>query len=346
MPPGKPTHAKNDPAMGQAAALCEEFLEQCPLCHWVVDPFLRFVRISGNVEPIFGRPASELKGTAVAKLGNSRPATWTERFGRVFAGETVALREIVGSVAWGITLFPIRVEGEIRYAGGLARDNAPWIKAEQDLRHRVLTALNAQEFERSMLSRFLHDSVGQNLTAFGLQLDLIRMDLEPISPESGARLGEIQKLLEEMMEKVREYSYELNPSTVERAGLRSALDRLAGRIRERFAGALRINVDPSLKLEKKTAAAFYHIAQEAVENSVQHSGCSTIEIAIKSSRAGTFLEVRDNGRGFDPADVAGTGRGLGILTMQHYAAQAGLDLSVTSHRGRGTVVRATSPGAG
>ena len=122
------------------------------------------------------------------------------------------------------------MDGDIRYAGGLAREITPWGSAEQELRHTVLGALKAQEFERNMLSKFLHDSVGQNLTALGLQLDLIRMDLETTSPDVCARIGEMQKLLEEMMEDVREYSYELNPSTVERAGLRAALDRLAARM--------------------------------------------------------------------------------------------------------------------
>ena len=120
----------------------------------------------------------------------------------------------------------------------MAREITPWSNAEQELRHTVLGALKAQEFERTMVSKFLHDSVGQNLTALGLQLDLIRMDLETVSPETCARVVEIQKLLEEMMESVREYSYELNPSTVERAGLRPALDRLASRIRARYPGTL------------------------------------------------------------------------------------------------------------
>ncbi len=88
------------------------------------------------------------------------------------------------------------------------------------------------------------------------------------------------------MQRVREYSYELNPSTVERAGLRSALDRLTGRIRGRFTGALRVNVDPSLKIDPKIASAMYQIAQEAVENAVQHASCSAIEIAVKSTRSG------------------------------------------------------------
>jgi signal transduction histidine kinase len=101
-------------------------------------------------------------------------------------------------------------------------------------------------------------------------------------------------------------------------------------------------VDPSLKLDPKLASAFFQIAQEAVENAVQHSGCSMIEIAVKSTRNAPVLEVKDNGRGFDPGDLDGGGRGLGLLSMEHYAAQAGLDLSITSNRNTGTSVRAAA----
>jgi two-component system NarL family sensor kinase len=257
----------------------------------------------------------------------------------------LSLRERAGETVWNVTLFPIHMGEKGRHAGGAATEARLWAEAEQALRYTVLGALKSREFERSMVSKFLHDTVGQNLTAFGLQLDLIRMDLESASPENCARISEIQRLLEEMMEKVRLYSYELHPSTVERAGLRSALDLLAARIGERFTGALRLNVDPSLKIGKQVASAMYHIAEEAAENAVQHASCSAIEIAVKSSRTGTSLEVRDNGRGFDPADVAAGCRGLGLLSMEHYAAEAGLDLSIASHYGKGTIVRAAEPGA-
>ena len=94
-------------------------------------------------------------------------------------------------------------------------------------------------------------------------------------------------MLEEMMESVREYSYELNPSTVERAGLAAGAGppRRSG-FGQRFPGSLRVNVDPSLKLDPKLASALYQILQEGVENAVQHSGCSAIEIAVKSTRTG------------------------------------------------------------
>ena len=222
-------------------------------------------------------------------LGPDEATVWRGRFTRALNGEMLRLRERRANGTWYVSVFPLRIAGETQFAGGIAREITPWSAAEQELRHTVLGALKAQEFERTMVSKFLHDSVGQNLTALGLQLDLIRMDLESISPETCGRIGDIQKLLEEMMESVREYSYELNPSTVERAGLRSALDRLVSSDpRARFSGSLRANVDPSLKLEPKLASALYQILQEAVENAVQHSGCSAIEIAIKSTRAGTL----------------------------------------------------------
>jgi signal transduction histidine kinase len=56
-----------------------------------------------------------------------------------------------------------------------------------------------------------------------------------------------------------------------------------------------------------------------------------------------MMEVRDNGRGFDPADLVAGRRGLGLLSMEHYAAEAGLELSITSTREFGTTVRAVSP---
>jgi PAS domain S-box-containing protein len=332
--------------MQDAGSLAEIFLQQSPACQWIVSTDGAFARFYGDPLALFGRTAAELAGRVPGDvLGPDEAAAWRGRFARALRGEMLLLRERRAMGTWYVTVFPMRIEGEIRLAGGSAREITPWASAEQELRHTVLGALKAQEFERTMVSRFLHDSVGQNLTALGLQLDLIRMDLESVSPDTCRRIGEIQKLLEEMMESVREYSYELNPSTVERAGLRPALDRMAGRIRSRFPGTLRLNVDPSLKLDPKLASALYQILQEGVENAVQHSGCSAIEIAVKSTRAGTVLEVRDNGRGFDPADLVSGRRGLGLLSMEHYAAQAGLELTITSTRETGTTVRAATPEA-
>ena len=329
--------------MAGNGCLSETLLEQSPGCVWLVRKDMVFHCFYGLAPPPFGKTAAELTGRSVADVLDAETAqSWIARFERALAGETLFLQERRHDGIWYMTVFPVQAADGASYAGVSAREITLLKTAEQELRNTVLSALKAQEFERHMLSKFLHDVVGQNLTALGMQLDLARMDVENVSPETCVRLLEIQKVLEGIMEQVREYTYHLNPSAVERAGLRSALDRLVIHIRERFPGPVRVNVDPNLKLDPKYATAFFHIAQEAVENSVQHAGCSAIEIAVKSTRSGASMEVRDNGRGFDPANVHGGARGLGLLSMEHYAAQAGLDLSITSNKKTGTTVRATA----
>ena len=187
-----------------------------------------FERLYGDCSGIFGKPVEELAGRRVTEvLSRDRARAWISRFSRALAGETLSLRERTGDTVWNISIFPVR-EGRRSVAtpARSAREISDWNKAENDLRQTVLGALKSQEFERKMASKFLHDTVGQNLTALGMQLDLVRMDFEEAAPEACARIGEIQKVLETIMEDVRDYSYELNPSTVERAGLRPALDRL------------------------------------------------------------------------------------------------------------------------
>jgi len=321
--------------------LLASFLEQAPACHWLLDAGGVFQFVYGDSGALFGKPAADLAGREMEEaLDAEASAIWRERLAKVLGGECLQLRERRGDRLWYVVCYPIRVEGEIRYAGASGREVTVLSTAEQELRNTVLGALRQQQFERGSISRFLHDVVGQNLTALGLQLDLIRMDVPDLSVEPLERLKEVQKLLEQIMAHVRDYSYELNPSAVERAGLRAALDRLAARLRDRITGTLRINVDPSLKIDPHTASALYHIAEEALDNAVQHAGCSAIEIAVKSTRNGATLEVRDNGRGFDPSDLLNGSRGLGLLSMEHHAAEAGLELEVQSSRATGTTVNA------
>ncbi len=332
--------------MPEQPCLPELFLRQNPGCHWICGAEGVFCHIFGDPTPLLGKSAPELLGRTLA--GALKPETarlWQGRHNRALQGETFALRERRGHSIWYVSLFPIRLNGAVSHTGASARDITARDNAEQELRYTVIGALRAQEFMRSAVARFLHDGLGQNLTALGLQLDLLRMDVAGPAPAVSGRIAETQKLLESIMEAVREYSYELNPSTVERAGLRSALERLTARLHERFSGSVRFNMDATLKIDPKIAPALFQIAQEAAENAVQHASCSIIEIAVKSTRTGPFLEVRDNGSGFDPADPPGGCRGLGLLSMEHYAAEAGLDLSIWSSHGAGTIVRAAVPGA-
>ena len=178
------------------------------------------------------------------------------------------------------------------------------------------------------------------MSGAGLQLDILRMDFEERIPQIASRTAEIQDLLERVVHQIRDLSYELNPDIVERAGLQAALDLLVGRFRKSFPGGLRLIYDSSVRIPPAAAVALERIAEEAVANSVRHARCGQIEIIVKSTREGVALQVRDDGVGFDYEQQRRFPQGLGLLTMEYCAAEAGLRLTIGGTPGNGATVRA------
>ncbi len=211
---------------------------------------------------------------------------------------------------------------------------------ERSLASLLVSVMHAREQEGARVSRILHDEVGQVLSAIGLQLDLLRMDLNDHVADSSKRIAEIQKVLELSVAQVRDLSYELNPSIVERTGLQFALDRLVGRYRKGFDGKIRLLFDAAVRLPLEVATAFYKIAEQGIDNAVAHSGATRVEILARPVKQGVSLEVRDNGRGFS-ADQETVGKtGLGFHLMRYHSAKAGLRFSVASSPEKGTIVKA------
>jgi signal transduction histidine kinase len=225
---------------------------------------------------------------------------------------------------------------------GLERDS----DSEQRFRNLALAALENEQSERGKMARILHDEVAQLVSSAGLELDILRMDLQDRVPEIVARTAEIQGLLDRVVRRIRHLSYELNPDIVERAGLQPALALLVGRFRRVFQGGLQLAYAPSVHLPNEVGVAMERIAEEAVANAVRHANCDRIRISVKSTRDGAALQVRDNGIGFDYERERRMPRGLGLLMMEHCAKKAGLDLSFRGHGCGGSVVCALMAGRG
>jgi signal transduction histidine kinase len=219
----------------------------------------------------------------------------------------------------------------------------PAVSRDPAFRSLALRAIEARDSERAALSRFLHDDIAQFLSGIGLQLDILKMDLEDRVPEIGARTAEIQEILEQVVTRIRDLSSELNPKIVERAGLKTALDLLAGRYRRRFSGRIRMMFACKQPVEPGAAELFYRIAEFALDNAVVHSGGDLVELMFRESARAMMLEVRDNGCGFDCQRILSDGgeTGLGLAVMQYYGAKAGIRLKIGSKPGKGTVVSAS-----
>jgi signal transduction histidine kinase len=212
-------------------------------------------------------------------------------------------------------------------------------ESQRFLQRMIVSTINARDVESNRVSRILHDEVGQVLSAVGLLLDVMKLDYKGQIPELTDRVHEIQKMLDHAVQQVRSLSYDLNPSVVERAGLQMALDRLVGRYRERFAGSLRYLYDSSVRVPLAIGNAWYKIAELALENALTHAAASRIEIHVRRAQKKVMIDVRDNGKGFSLLEAKINPKGLGLLLIEHYAAQTPIEVDLKSTLGKGTVVR-------
>jgi two-component system sensor histidine kinase NreB len=208
------------------------------------------------------------------------------------------------------------------------------------LAQMLFAAMSEHEMALGRVSRLLHDDVSQVLSAVGLQLDAMRMDFRTEAPGIEERAAEIQNMLEQVIEQLRDVSNELNPSVVERAGLQFALDRLAGKVRNNFSGSLRLHFDPATHVPTSIAKTFYKIAECAVDNALARTACSMIEIQVKKARGECVLEVHDNGR-LDATDSMAVS--LGQMLMDYYASKSDVSVKIRGTQEAGTVVRASYP---
>ncbi len=225
-----------------------------------------------------------------------------------------------------------------RPIGGQTKDPRVTSAPQPALAQMLFAAMNDHEAVLARVSRLLHDDVSQVLSAVGLQLDAMRMDFREQAPGMEQRAAEIQELLEQAIEQLRDITNELNPSIVERAGLQFALDRLIGKARATFPGTVRLHFDSSLRVPTVLAKTFYKITECALDIAKATQECSLIDIHIKRAQREYVLEISHNGTVGESSAAP-----LGQLLMDYYASKNHVTLKTERAPGRGSIVIASFP---
>jgi signal transduction histidine kinase len=199
--------------------------------------------------------------------------------------------------------------------------------------------LEAQEVERRLLARELHDNVGQFLTA-------IRLSLQAHEARS-EHLTESLALVDQAIEQVRNLAVDLRPSVLDDLGLVAALRWLLSRQSQRagFEGTVAMSSSTS-RLPAPIETCCFRLAQEALTNVARHAAARRVLIELGESEDGIEMVVRDDGKGFDvrtARDRAAGGASLGLLSMEERVSLAGGTLEIESVPGEGTTLRARFP---
>lgn len=212
----------------------------------------------------------------------------------------------------------------------------------QDLSHLLL---EAQEVERRVIARELHDEIGQDLTAIKISLQAMDRSLEGGNQEDS--IADSIAIVDRLLKQVQALSVGLRPPLLDSMGLAAALRwHLERRVRSPEIRT-RLSVQPrALRLSPERETVCFRIAQEALTNVLRHADARRVVVLLRQRGSEALLVVHDDGKGFD-VDAAQAaviqGASLGLLTMEERARLAGGRLEIRSQPGKGTTVCATIP---
>jgi PAS domain S-box-containing protein len=231
---------------------------------------------------------------------------------------------------------------------GTAQDVTERRKAEQALQEyatRLQTLsrrlLEVQEEERRHLARELHDEVGQMLT--GLRL-VLKPTADLTTNEAKAGFEQACALVDELLETVRQLSFDLRPSVLDQFGLLPGLLALFDRYTKQTAVLVEFKhrgVDSRFAPEVETAA--YRIVQEGLTNVARHAATDQATVRVWATSDTLGLQIEDRGRGFDPEAMPAATRSNGLAGMRERVELLNGRLAIESRPAGGTLITAELP---
>ena len=201
------------------------------------------------------------------------------------------------------------------------------LRREEALRDAVEELDAGDQMRKERESATLHDDIGGGLTALRLRLESVRSQCDATaaaSQASAAGWDAAFSALDSLLLLVRGAARAFHPRLASELGLSAVLrdmgEKLAG------GGGCRIDFDfagPVDDLGEAEATCVLNVVQEAVVNSLRHSGASSIRVRLERRGGEISGSVSDNGAGLPPSRR----NGLGTVLMRERLARRGGSVS-------------------
>jgi PAS domain S-box-containing protein len=213
-----------------------------------------------------------------------------------------------------------------------------------ELRQLTEKLFQSQEEERRRIARELHDEAGQSLTAVKLGLDRLEQKVPVKNIALLNDLKDIRKMLVRTSSEIRRLSYKLHPTLLIDLGLEPALKLYFKEIKDHS------NLDIHFKMigfekrmERDLETALYRFSQEALTNTLKHSGAETFNCKIIKSYPNLIFTAEDDGIGFDGRIENQDKRSLGLIGMRERSLLLGGTFQLKGGPGEGVRIRIEIP---
>jgi signal transduction histidine kinase len=220
-----------------------------------------------------------------------------------------------------------RVEEEIAQRDALRRE----------FLHRIV---DMQEEERTRIARELHDELGQLLTglAIGLRGTQTSIDKPDLLRQ---QLSQLEEMAVQALSDMRYLVNELRPALLDDMGLAAALRHY----KDNFATLTGVQTSLTIgesyqRLPGEIETILFRTTQEALTNIARHAQAPHAWIDLRCNDNYAILQIRDDGRGFDPEALLDGSKqtGWGLMGIQERVHLVDGNLQINSETGQGTTL--------
>jgi PAS domain S-box-containing protein len=332
---------KAEEELRESNVLLQSVIEGSSDAIYLKDAWGRYLLANTSAKEIIGRPTEEVIGRSDADLLVPEVAgSLMETDRQVMTTGEVRKQEETMLVDGATRTFlstkaPYRDhEGRVTGVIGVTSDITELKNAEKALRE-------IREAERSRISRDLHDVVLQDLT-----YALHKVQLSRTKQDGSAGLDEAVAALGRSVRGLRSAVYDLSVEAEDHGRFLRSVEALVELNRGMYPECefgLEVREDFPDELPEEQSKDLLRIVQEALANTRRHSGASHARVAAGTSPGKLWVEVSDDGRGFDPASMSA---GTGTRGMRERARVLGGELEIFSRPDGGTRVRFEMPATG
>ncbi|MYR47500.1 sensor histidine kinase [Streptomyces sp. SID5910] len=198
--------------------------------------------------------------------------------------------------------------------------------------------------ERRRLAAEIHDTLAQGLTGIIAQLQVVANTPDPDLARE--HMDRATALARHSLGEARRSVHNLAPVALADDGLPGALEKTVTEWGERTGVRAAFTATGTAEpLHDEVAATLLRIAQEALSNAARHARAGRLGVTLSYMDDEVTLDIRDDGRGFDPLAVPARTRagGFGLDGMRARAERIAGSLTVETEPGHGTAVSARVP---
>ncbi|MBU0702417.1 MAG: HAMP domain-containing protein [Chloroflexi bacterium] len=219
---------------------------------------------------------------------------------------------------------------------------------EAGMRDYLGAVTRGQEAERARLARELHDGPVQELIALGQRAEMAqRLMARSETERAQALMEELRRAELETVVELRRIIGALRPIYLDDLGFLPALEMLVQQIAERTTAQIRLEKGDTVhRCTPEVELAAYRIAQEALNNAIQHAHAQNIVVRVQCDLETLTLSVADDGVGFilpQRPDLLTQAGHFGLVGMQERATRLSGTIQIRTTPGEGTQITAQLP---